>query len=116
MFLISLAEAPLSLALCFRDPNTTLRAAYKWIRCKEEGVPLMLKSELQCLLFFFCDEHFGLYSLLCAPQQVQCHIWRLVKQLGYYLLQSFWRGTGHAEGEMGYQSISSSGFSRLHRD
>lgn len=57
MFLISPAEAPVNLALCFRDPNTTLRAAYKWIMCrtKRGGGDVNVAKQAIVSPVFSCD-------------------------------------------------------------
>lgn len=65
------------------------------------------KKQVCAPFFFFFLVHFN---------KVQCRVWRMVKQMGYYLLQSFQRRAGQAGGVTVSQCISSAGFSHLHQD
>lgn len=80
------------------------------------GGTVMSQRELQSVSFFSCDK-----KQVCAPffvhfNKVQCHVWRMVKQMGYYLQQLFQRCTGQARGVIVSQCISSADFSRLCQD
>lgn len=85
------------------------------------GGTVMSQRELPCVSFFFpvIKSRFVLlffFFFLVHFNKVQCRVRRMVKQMGYYLLQSFQRRAGQAGGVTVSQCISSAGFSHLHQD